>query len=161
MADSPQQRAYAAAASVVDPEIPVLTIADLGILREVHVQDDEVEAVITPTYSGCPAMPVIAQEIEAALRKAGFCKIRVKTVLTPAWTTAWLGEDARRKLREYGIAPPLPQHTCPLAHDPRPVACPHCGSDQTERLSEFGATPCKSLWRCRNCAEPFEHFKCH
>lgn len=145
-------QARAAAAAVQDPEIPVLTIEDLGILRDVRLDGDGVEVTITPTYSGCPAMNVIAWEIEAALSHAGFTAVRVRSVLSPAWTTDWMSEDGRRKLREYGIAPPDPSA--------RP-ACPQCGSRDTELISAFGSTPCKALHRCLVCREPFDAFKCH
>ena len=145
-------QARAVAAAVEDPEIPVLTIDDLGILRDVRLDGDTVEVTITPTYSGCPAMDVIAWEIEAALARAGFSSVRVRSVLSPAWTTDWMSADGRRKLREYGIAPPDPS-----AH---PV-CPQCGSRDTELLSAFGSTSCKALHRCLACREPFDAFKCH
>ena len=156
-----RERAWAAAAQIVDPEIPVLSIADLGVLREVRVLGDTVEVVITPTYSGCPAMRMIALEIEAALRAAGIDKLRIRTVLSPAWTTDWLSDAGRRKLAEYGIAPPerVTSRRALFAADA--VACPRCGSAQTERLAEFGSTSCKALYRCRTCAEPFDYFKCH
>jgi ring-1,2-phenylacetyl-CoA epoxidase subunit PaaD len=147
-----RQRAWDAAARVPDPEIPALTIADLGMLRDVTVGPEGVEVSITPTYSGCPAMTIIALDITAALADAGIPGARVRTVLSPAWTTDWLSEAARRKLAECGIAPP-----CRGAA----VACPRCASAEVERLSEFGSTACKSLWRCRACREPFDVFKCH
>ena len=153
-------RAIAALESVVDPEIPVLTIADLGILRDVSVHDDVVDVTITPTYSGCPAMNLITLEIEAALARAGI-EARVHTRLAPAWTTDWLSDAARGKLAAFGIAPP--EHTASrraLFGEARP-ACPHCGSADTEQISEFGSTACKSLHRCRTCREPFDAFKCH
>ena len=156
-----RQRAWDAAASVVDPEIPVLTIADLGVLRDVAVTDGRVEVAITPTYSGCPAMNMIALEIELALERAGFHDPRVRTVLSPAWTTDWMSEDGRRKLREYGIAPPAPASSRRALFGEQQVACPQCGSKNTELLSEFGSTSCKALWRCKNCREPFDYFKCH
>jgi len=156
-----RQRAWDAAASVVDPEIPVLTIADLGVLREVSVSDGHVEVAITPTYSGCPAMNMIALEIELALEREGFSKPRVRTVLSPAWTTDWMSEDGRRKLKEYGIAPPIASHSRRALFGVQEVPCPQCGSNDTELLSEFGSTSCKALWRCRSCREPFDYFKCH
>lgn len=156
-----RQRAWDAAAQVVDPEIPVLTIADLGVLREVAVHDGEVEVAITPTYSGCPAMNMIAVEIELALERAGFCQPKVRTVLSPAWTTDWMSEDGRRKLSDYGIAPPQPGSRRRALFGVEQVACPQCGSTNTEVLSEFGSTSCKALWRCRSCREPFDYFKCH
>ena len=144
--------ARAIAAAVEDPEIPVLTIEDLGILRNVRLDGDTVEVTITPTYSGCPAMTVIAWEIEAALSRAGYSAIRVRSVLSPAWTTDWMSEDGKRKLLAYGIAPPDPS-----AHP----ACPQCGSKNTELISAFGSTACKALHRCLACREPFDAFKCH
>jgi ring-1,2-phenylacetyl-CoA epoxidase subunit PaaD len=156
-----RQRAWDAAASVVDPEIPVLTIADLGVLREVTVSDGHVEVAITPTYSGCPAMNMIALEIELALDRAGFRKANVRTVLSPAWTTDWMSEEGRRKLHAYGIAPPEPQGSRRALFGVQHVKCPQCGSDNTELLSEFGSTSCKALWRCKACREPFDYFKCH
>jgi ring-1,2-phenylacetyl-CoA epoxidase subunit PaaD len=156
-----QQRAWDAAAGVVDPEIPVLTIADLGVLREVSVSDGHVEVAITPTYSGCPAMNMIAIEIELALAREGFRETKVRTVLSPAWTTDWLSEEGRRKLRDYGIAPPEPKSSRRALFGVQQVRCPQCGSDDTELLSEFGSTSCKALWRCKSCREPFDYFKCH
>jgi len=157
-----RQRAWDAASAVVDPEIPVLTIADLGVLREVTLRDDGgVEVAITPTYSGCPAMNMIAFEVEIALERAGFANPSVRTVLSPAWTTDWMSEDGRRKLKDYGIAPPLPASSRRALFGIQQVQCPQCGSRDTELLSEFGSTSCKALWRCRGCREPFDYFKCH
>ncbi|WP_448042263.1 1,2-phenylacetyl-CoA epoxidase subunit PaaD [Bradyrhizobium liaoningense] len=156
-----RQRAWNAAASVVDPEIPVLTIADLGVLREVALDGDDVEVAITPTYSGCPAMNMIALEIELALERAGFRRPKVRTVLSPAWTTDWMSEEGRRKLRAYGIAPPQASSSRRALFGEQAVECPQCGSDKTELLSEFGSTSCKALWRCKSCREPFDYFKCH
>jgi ring-1,2-phenylacetyl-CoA epoxidase subunit PaaD len=156
-----RQRAWDVAADVVDPEIPVLTIADLGVLREVAISDGRVEVAITPTYSGCPAMNVITLEIELALDRAGFRDAKVRTVLSPAWTTDWMSEAGRRKLREYGIAPPLAASSRRALFGVQQVACPQCGSADTEVLSEFGSTSCKALWRCKSCREPFDYFKCH
>lgn len=158
-----RRRALDAAAGVADPEIPVLSIADLGVLRGAEVgADGQVEVAITPTYSGCPAMNMIAMEVQLALERAGLPDARVRTVLSPAWTTDWMSEAGRRKLREYGIAPPPPPGAGRGAlFGAAEVACPRCGSADTERLAEFGSTACKSLWRCRACREPFDHFKCH
>ena len=156
-----RRRAWDAAASVVDPEIPVLTIADLGVLRDVVLDGDQVEVAITPTYSGCPAMNMIALEIGLALERAGFRQPKVRTVLSPAWTTDWMSEDGRRKLRDYGIAPPQPASSRRALFGVQEVACPQCGSGNTELLSEFGSTSCKALWRCKSCREPFDYFKCH
>lgn len=158
--------ARAVAASVVDPELPMLTLADLGILRDVALDDDgRVVVWITPTYSGCPAMGAMRADLDSSLRRAGFTDVDVRTVLSPAWSTDWISDDGRRTLAEHGIAPPGP---APRRHGPvllqlseRPpaVACPRCGSMETTRLSEFGATACKALWRCGACREPFEHLK--
>ncbi|MCK1401079.1 phenylacetate-CoA oxygenase subunit PaaJ [Bradyrhizobium sp. 4] len=156
-----RQRAWDAAASVVDPEIPVLTIADLGVLRDVVLDGDHVEVAITPTYSGCPAMNMIALEIEVALERAGFFRPKVRTVLSPAWTTDWMSEEGRRKLHAYGIAPPQDSNSRRALFGEQAVTCPQCGSANTELLSEFGSTSCKALWRCRACREPFDYFKCH
>ncbi|HET8614220.1 MAG TPA: 1,2-phenylacetyl-CoA epoxidase subunit PaaD [Actinomycetales bacterium] len=155
-------RARALAAAVPDPEIPVLTIDDLGVLRDVTREDDGTVVVrITPTYSGCPAMDTIKADVLEALRRSGFSRLRVDLVLSPAWTTDWMSENGRRKLAEYGIAPPATESERRAG----PVSltlgrrCPQCGSLDTEQLSRFGSTACKSLWRCRACAEPFDHFK--
>jgi len=156
-----RRRAWTVAAGVVDPEIPVLTIADLGVLREVTLRDGQVEVAITPTYSGCPAMNMIALEIEFALEREGFRNPKIRIVLSPAWTTDWMSEDGRRKLREYGIAPPEPASSRRALFGVQAVSCPQCGSEETELLSEFGSTSCKALWRCKSCREPFDYFKCH
>ena len=149
---------------VVDPEIPVLTIEDLGVLRDVRVDDGTVVVTVTPTYSGCPAMDEIRTDVLAALRRHGVEDARVETVLSPAWTTDWMSEDGRRKLQEFGIAPPGPRAAgpvlVPLGRRPV-VACPQCGSGDTEELTRFASTSCKSMWRCRACREPFDHFKAH
>ena len=138
---------------VTDPEIPVISIRDLGILRDVKVENDLVEVDITPTYTGCPAMSVIKQDISQVLKDAGVEKVTVNLVIKPAWTTDWMTEDGKRKLREYGIAPPDPSS--------KVVPCPRCGSEHTELVSLFGSTACKSLYKCLDCKEPFDHFKCH
>lgn len=138
-------------ARVPDPEIPVLSVVDLGIVRHVRIDPaGGVEVGLSPTYSGCPATSVIKASVEAALRDGGYREVRVVEVLAPPWTTEWITSEGRRKLRDYGIAPPVPG----------PVACPQCGSTDTQKLSEFGSTPCKSLHRCESCREPFDHFKC-
>ncbi|ABE39063.1 Phenylacetate-CoA oxygenase, PaaJ subunit [Rhodopseudomonas palustris BisB5] len=156
-----RQRAWDAAATVVDPEIPVLTIADLGVLREVSVAEGRVEIAITPTYSGCPAMNMITLEIEMALARAGISDARVRTVLAPAWTTDWMSAEGRAKLKDYGIAPPQIASSRRALFGTLEIACPQCGSIDTEQLSEFGSTSCKALWRCKACREPFDYFKCH
>jgi ring-1,2-phenylacetyl-CoA epoxidase subunit PaaD len=147
-------------AQVHDPEIPVITIEDLGILRDVQVDGDRVVVTITPTYSGCPAM----QEIEADVRAAlSAYEVEVRTVLSPAWTTDWMTDDGRRTLQQYGIAPPERRPTGPVLVQlgPPRLTCPQCGSTDTEELSRFGSTSCKSMWRCRSCREPFDHFRAH
>lgn len=154
-------RARAAAATVCDPELPVLTIADLGVLRDVAEENGRVVVTITPTYSGCPAMNVIAVEIGLALDRAGIPDHAIRTVLHPAWTTDWLSADGREKLRDYGVAPPAPGGGRRALFGEEIVACPRCGSERTERLAEFGSTSCKALWRCTACREPFDYFKCH
>ena len=152
------EQARSALESVTDPEIPVLTIADLGVLRDVRLDGDVIEVTITPTYSGCPAMTVIALDIEIAL--AGLGPVRVRTVLSPAWTTDWMTGEGRRKLLAYGIAPPPPASGRGALFG-RPIpACPRCGSTATEMISAFGSTACKALHRCQACREPFDAFKC-
>lgn len=153
--------AWEVAGAVPDPEIPVLSIADLGVLRDVRVTDAGVEVVITPTYSGCPAMTMIALEIELALEKAGLGPAVVTTVLAPAWTTDFMTEEGRRKLKDYGIAPPARVASRRALFGIEAVACPRCGSADTTELAAFGSTSCKALWRCRSCREPFDYFKCH
>ncbi len=140
--------------NVTDPEIPVISVLDLGIVRDVIVSDDLVEVIITPTYSGCPAMLEIEKEINNALKKEGVSKLKITTVLSPAWTTEWMSEEGKRKLKEYGIAPPNPTN-------PEDIQCPQCGSQNTQLVSEFGSTACKSLFKCNDCLEPFDYFKCH
>jgi len=154
-------RVRAIAGAVVDPEIPALSIADLGVLRDVRVGDGGVEVDITPTYLGCPAMNVIAWEVEAALAQAGFGDVRVRLVLSPAWTTDWMTQAGRDALRAYGIAPPAARagRRALFGADDE-TQCPRCGSVETEKLSEFGSTACKALWRCTACREPFDQFKC-
>lgn len=160
--DPTDRGAWAALESVMDPEVPVLSVVELGIVREVVVEGDDVAVTVTPTYSGCPAMHTIEAEITAALQAAGFRGVTLKTVYSPAWTTDWIAEPAREKLRAYGIAPPERVSSSPLvtlAGPSRQVACPFCGSPDTTLQSEFGATACKSLHVCRACRQPFEHFK--
>jgi ring-1,2-phenylacetyl-CoA epoxidase subunit PaaD len=146
---------------VPDPEIPVISVTELGIVRDVQAADNVVDVVVTPTYSGCPATEVIERSIREALTAAGATQVRVTTRLAPAWTTDWIEPAAQEKLRAYGIAPPVARdagNAQPLTFMPR-VDCPRCGSADTERLSQFGATACKALYRCRACREPFEYFK--
>ena len=171
-------RAWDLLAAVPDPEIPVVSVVDLGIVRAVVESPDgsAVTVTLTPTYSGCPATEVIAADVRAAL-EASYDVVDVRTVLSPAWTTDWMTDEGRDRLREFGIAPPSltnviisgPQigHRAPdhpvVDHVPedRPEGCPRCGSTETEELAAFGSTPCKALWRCRDCREPFDHFKRH
>lgn len=159
-ADESLTRARAIAGSVVDPEIPVLTIADLGVLRAVDWRDGTLVVTITPTYSGCPAMTMIAETILETLKRAGFGAVRVEQVLSPAWTTDWLSEDGKSKLIAYGIAPPPGKAGRRALFGTEDIACPHCGSGNTEKISEFGSTACKAHWRCLSCREPFDAFKC-
>jgi ring-1,2-phenylacetyl-CoA epoxidase subunit PaaD len=151
----------AAAASVVDPEIRVITIDELGILRAVDEDPatGRVVVTITPTYTGCPAMDVIRGDVEKALRDKGFAAVRVRTVLSPAWTTDWLTDAGRTALADYGIAPPAPRGTAGSVPVALSVRCPQCGSPATREVSRFGSTACKSLWVCTACREPFDHFK--
>lgn len=155
-----EARAWAAASAVPDPEVPCVTVADLGILRWVRVEDGTAVAGVTPTYSGCPAVLAIELAVETALLDAGF-EARVERVMSPPWTTDWITEEGREKLRDYGIAPPVEQSGSKLAlFGETKVACPKCGSDHTEKLSEFGSTACKAHYRCTACGEPFDYFKC-
>lgn len=162
-ADARTAAAWAVLNTVLDPEVPALSLTDLGIVRDVRARgDDGLDVVLTPTYSGCPATEVIEQSVIEALNAAGLGPVRVSLQRAPAWTTAWMSDEGRRKLREYGIAPPGAVDAtqgAPLRFVSRRVSCPRCGSVQTEQLSAFGATACKSLWRCLACREPFEHFK--
>ena len=157
---SVEERAHAAAASVPDPEIPVVTVEDLGILRKVRVEDGVATAELTPTYSGCPAVLAIELAVEAALREAGF-DARIERVMEPAWTTDWITEAGREKLRAYGIAPPEKAAGSVRAlFGETVVTCPRCGARESEKISEFGSTACKAQYRCRACLEPFDYFKC-
>lgn len=153
---------------VPDPEIPVISVTDLGIVREVRYDDGTLVVAVTPTYSGCPATSVIELDIETALRDHGIDDVRVERRLSPPWTTEWIGEDARQKLRDFGIAPPqegsagnvVAARAGRLAGGAAAVVCPRCGSSETERVSQFGSTPCKAAYRCKSCLEPFDYFKC-
>jgi ring-1,2-phenylacetyl-CoA epoxidase subunit PaaD len=160
------ERARSIAASVPDPELPMLTLADLGILRDVQVDDGgRVEVAITPTYSGCPAMATMRDDLRHALNDAGFADVSVRVALAPAWTTDWISPRGRAALAEAGISPPSPARDhrgpVPLTLGPvrRETACPRCGSAETELTSEFGSTACRALYRCRACLEPFDHMK--
>ena len=150
--------------TVCDPEVPALTVIDLGIIREVKTAEGKIEVIITPTYSGCPAMDVISMNIKMELLANGYKNVSVKQVLSPAWTTDWMSEAGKQKLKEYGIAPPNPRQQ--VCHDElfaphEAVQCPLCESYHTHRISEFGSTACKALFQCDDCKEPFDYFKCH
>ncbi|MEV0895197.1 1,2-phenylacetyl-CoA epoxidase subunit PaaD [Actinoplanes sp. NPDC049802] len=160
-----RERAAAVAAAVRDPEMPMLTLADLGILRDVRVEGDVVVASITPTYSGCPAMATMRDDLVHRLTDAGFARVEVRVVLDPAWSSDWITETGRAALRAAGLSPPGPANRpagpVPLTLGParRALTCPRCGSARTERVSEFGSTACKALYRCADCLEPFDHVK--
>ncbi len=157
--------AWAVLDNVPDPEVPAVSVRELGIVRDVLLQDDDaLQVVLTPTYSGCPATEVIAESVRTALEAAGLGPVHVTQRRAPAWTTDWISDEGRRKLRAYGIAPPsgdapLSGGSAPIRIRPRAIACPRCDSFDTERLSAFGSTACKALYRCGACREPFEYFK--
>lgn len=155
------ERAWEIAASVCDPEVPVLTIADLGVLRDVAVDAERVTVTITPTYSGCPAVDAIRDDIVLALTDAGFDEVDVKLTLSPAWTTDWMTDAGKRKLTAYGIAPPTGRAAAGPIRLALAVKCPRCGSLDTREVARFGSTACKALYECRACLEPFDHFKVH
>ncbi|WP_084783946.1 1,2-phenylacetyl-CoA epoxidase subunit PaaD [Marinobacterium aestuarii] len=146
---------------VLDPEVPVVSVVELGIIRDLEWQQQRLQVTLTPTYSGCPATAFIEEEILQALHQAGIPDVQLRQQLAPAWTTDWISESGRNKLRDYGIAPPVGSASkrSLLGEDPI-VACPQCGSEHTERVSEFGSTACKALYRCTDCLEPFDYFKC-
>ena len=148
---------------VKDPEVPVLSILDLGIVRDIHLDGETVVITITPTYSGCPAMDMISMDIRLKLLEKGYRHIRIEQQLSPAWTTDWMSEAGKEKLKVYGIAPPNPkQQFCSTEmFQEEAVQCPRCQSYHTERISQFGSTACKALYRCLDCQEPFDYFKCH
>jgi ring-1,2-phenylacetyl-CoA epoxidase subunit PaaD len=149
--------------AVMDPEIPVLSIADLGILRDVEIFGNDIIITVTPTYSGCPAMEVIRQEIRELLSKNGYPNVKINQVLSPAWTSEWMSASGREKLEAYGIAAPAINHSCTLYGPGTDGAdhCPLCRSRNIELISRFGSTSCKALYRCLDCLEPFDYFKCH
>ncbi|MCW8845389.1 MAG: phenylacetate-CoA oxygenase subunit PaaJ [Gammaproteobacteria bacterium] len=157
----PAARAWQILEAIPDPEIPVLSIVDLGIVRELHWDGRQLQVAITPTYSGCPAAELIHKQVEHALAAAGFDGALVSEVLSPAWTTDWISEEGREKLRQYGIAPPeLGSGRRALFGSELAVHCPRCASQRTNCVSEFGSTPCKAQYRCLDCLEPFDYFKC-
>ncbi len=149
--------------TVPDPEVPVVSVVELGIVRELHCRPDGITVVVTPTYSGCPATEVIGQTIRDSLTAAGAGEVELETRLDPAWTSDWIGDAAREKLRAYGIVPPTGKAAVggeqPIRFVRKVLTCPRCGSNDTERLSEFGSTACKATYRCKACLEPFEYFK--
>lgn len=164
-----QKKIWQLLEEVCDPEVPVLSVIDLGIIREVNatnlpLDDGGIEIVITPTYTGCPAMDMISMNIKLALMGHGYKNVKVRSVLSPAWTTDWMSEAGKEKLKAYGIAPPNPkQVVCDteLFAELEAIQCPLCNSYHTKRISEFGSTACKALYQCLDCKEPFDHFKCH
>lgn len=159
-----EQRIWDLLEQVSDPEIPVLTVVDMGVIRAVKVNENNtVEITITPTYSGCPAMDMISVDIKAVLQENGFDKVAINTILSPAWTTDWLSQSGRKKLKEYGIAPPQGKvvDKSVLFAEPTKVPCPRCESTNTKMVSQFGSTACKALYQCNDCKEPFDYFKCH
>ena len=145
---------------IPDPEIPAISLADLGIIRDVGYDDDTLVVTVTPTYSGCPATSIIALDIESELLRRGAEKVKIRQQLSPAWTTDWISNEGREKLRAYGIAPPaVAAANCAGMLKGQSAACPHCGSEDTETISPRGSTPCKAQFRCRSCLEPFDYFK--
>jgi ring-1,2-phenylacetyl-CoA epoxidase subunit PaaD len=164
------EQVWAWLGEVPDPEIPVISVVDLGIVRDVAFEAGECVVTITPTYSGCPAMEVIAESVTEALHARGLQQVRLKNQLSPAWTTDWMSEAGKAALKGYGIAPPSQQAidisglrsgVKRHAIEAPKVACPHCGSSHTQLTSQFGSTPCKALYKCLDCREPFDYFKCH
>jgi ring-1,2-phenylacetyl-CoA epoxidase subunit PaaD len=153
-----EKRIWQILASVTDPEVPVLSILDLGIVRDIKISTEEIEIIITPTYTGCPAMDMIAMNIRLALIENGYSKIKITSILSPAWTTDWMSEEGKLKLKKYGIAAPYTRsdETSDLV-----IECPQCNSTNTKLISEFGSTACKALYKCNECMEPFDYFKCH
>jgi len=148
---------------VKDPEIPVLSVLDMGIIRDVQVEGEEVHIIITPTYTGCPAMDVISMDIRLILIEHGMRKVSIRQQLSPAWTTDWMSEEGKKKLKAFGIAPPNPkQQFCETdLFQEETVSCPRCDSWRTELISQFASTACKSMYKCLDCKEAFDHFKCH
>lgn len=156
------ERVWSWLGEVPDPEIPAISVVDLGIVRDVAVEAGELVVTITPTYSGCPATDVIAGDIEQALRDRGLERFRLETRISPPWTTDWISKGGRERLKAYGIAPPLKVESLQkrLGGDRPAISCPRCGSENTQRVSEFGSTPCKAHYKCAECLEPFDYFKC-
>ena len=166
--DTTVEQVWSWLGEVADPEIPVISVVDLGIVRDVAFEDGECVVTITPTYSGCPAMQVSADSVREALEAHGVDKLRIVSRLSPAWTTDWMSDAGKAALKGYGIAPPVQQaidisglHAGIRRRAAPQVNCPHCGSPHTQLTSEFGSTPCKALYKCLDCREPFDYFKCH
>lgn len=161
--DEAAARVWDIAATILDPEVPALTIEDLGVLREARIEGETAHVVLTPTYSGCPAIDQMRDDVTARLREAGYEQVRVSTTLSPAWTTDWMSEAGKRKLEDYGIAPPAARSS--EVRGPIPVSlgvkCPRCHSLHTREISRFGSTSCKALYQCQRCQEPFDYFKIH
>lgn len=156
-----KEKIFSFLSEIPDPEIPVINIKELGVLRDVIINGNEVEVVITPTYSGCPAMKQIEDDILSAMKQNGIKNTKVKMVYHPAWTTDWITDQAKEKLRKYGIAPPEKTSSDKGTLTGKNKKCPHCSSENTEMVSQFGSTACKSLYKCLDCKEPFDYFKCH
>ena len=156
-----EERILAVLGTVPDPEIPAVSVVDLGIVRGVRSEGAALTVLLTPTYSGCPATFAIEMAVRAALDRAGFEGVAIRTVLSPAWTTDWISDHGRAQLRDYGIAPPPKGAAGRLLRGSDMVECPRCWSTHTQEVSRFGSTPCKAQWRCRDCLEPFDRFKCH
>lgn len=154
-----KEEIFAYLSEIVDPEIPVVTIQEIGMLRDVHINEQSCEVVLTPTYTGCPAMGIIEADIKALLQSKGIRDVTIKMVYDPAWTSDWITEEAKNKIRAYGIAPPK---SCAggMAAE-KHIQCPRCESEDTIMVSRYGATACKAMYKCNNCSEPFEYFKCH
>lgn len=162
--DTSKEKILSILQEVCDPEIPVLSILDLGIVRDIRISGDQVEVIITPTYSGCPAMDAISFDIKLKMIEYGYKNLLVTSVLSPAWTTGWMTEAGKEKLKAYGIAPPNPtQIVCDtrLFAESEAIQCPRCNSYHTQLISQFGSTACKALYQCQYCKEPFDYFKCH
>lgn len=158
------EKAWKILEDVYDPEVPVLSVIDLGIIRNIEMANEQLEVTITPTYSGCPAMDVISMNVRFALLQNGYAKLNIKSVLSPAWTTDWMTETGKAKLKAYGISPPKEmQAVCSpgLFQKEEAVQCPLCNSYHTKLISQFGSTACKALYQCEDCKEPFDYFKCH
>lgn len=156
--DTDKQKIWSILQEVCDPEVPVLSITDLGIVRDVKTDGETIEVIITPTYTGCPAMDMIAMNIRLALIQNGYHNIKITSVLSPAWTTDWMTETGKQKLKAYGIAPPITRSD--VSSD-LVIECPQCHSTNTKLISQFGSTACKALYQCNDCKEPFDYFKCH